>query len=531
MKVDLALRLKREHSEWCFARAFPKSRVERCQAEDALELVEQRTRLLSKSQRRSLEDSGQAGTLLRYSFSFEVAKWLARTSPGAVSIDWEALQNTERLDELLRLLLQPSEDEYFDSGAVTTQEWVTVASSGFQGTDFDWLMAQLGGKRLEPVWRQLYDAADIPLVWDLSGSRYSKSLNVYPVAQISARQDGMRSRPQHVKREIQRPVKSVSSLSRADGARMIDVAMASLAARHRETYHFNFANPEEVYLADVGKGVSVAVFGLLPGHRFPLECTMGYLILANGAPVGYGGSSILFRQVNTGVNIFDEYRGSEASYLWVQVMRVYHSLVGCTRYIANPYQFGEGNREALQSGAFWFYYKLGYRPVLPDIRALAKSELEKKQQDPRYRSGTRTLRKLASCDMHLCLSGARQSEFFEEEWITTSSELATEVLGSAGGRTRRAAADRVTSSLARDVGIRSLRTWSSDEKRSCSALAPIAAAAKPGTWDREAKQKLRELLRAKGSERELDYARHLCAHDQFLRSLRAVCRDTQRRER
>ncbi|MGB5690950.1 MAG: hypothetical protein WBM45_16890, partial [Woeseiaceae bacterium] len=65
----------------------------------------------------------------------------------------------------------------------------------------------------------------------------------------------------------------------------------------------------------------------------------------------------------------------------------------------------------------------------------------------------------------------------------------------------------------------------------CSALAPIAAAAKPGTWDREAKQKLRELLRAKGSERELDYARHLRAHDQFLRSLRAVCRDTQRRER
>jgi hypothetical protein len=255
---------------------------------------------------------------------------------------------------------------------------------------------------------------------------------------------------------------------------------------------------------------------------------MGYLILANGVPVGYGGSSILFRQVNTGVNIFDEYRGSEASYLWVQVMRVYHSLVGCTRYIANPYQFGEGNREALQSGAFWFYYKLGYRPVLPEIRALAKAELEKKKRIPRHRSGIKTLRKLASCDMHLCLPGARQSEFFDEEWIATSSELATAVLARAGGRTRRAAANRVTNALARDIGIRSLRTWSRDEKRGCSVLAPIVAAAEPGKWDQRSTQKLRKLLRAKGSKRELDYAQQLCGNDQFLRSLRAICRDAQR---
>jgi len=55
--------------------------------------------------------------------------------------------------------------------------------------------------------------------------------------------------------------------------------MASLAVRYRETYHFNYANPREVYLSDVGEGVSVAVFGLLPEHRFPLECKDGELEL------------------------------------------------------------------------------------------------------------------------------------------------------------------------------------------------------------------------------------------------------------
>ena len=527
MTPERSRALIQEYSASLFTRAFPRSLGEHRRAADALKLVEQQARSLSKSQRKRLEDSGQAGTLLRYSFSFEVAQWLARTSPGAVSIDWNEIDSTEPLDDLLRLLLQPAEDEYFDSGYATTEEWVSVASSGFKGTDFDWLMAQLRGKTLESVWRQLYDAADVPLVWDLSGSRYSKSLNVYPVTKIGTRQAGMRSRPYHVKREIQRPVKSVARLSRSDGATMIDVAMASLAARHRETYHFNFANPEEVYLADVGAGVSVAVFGLLPSYRFPLECTMGYLVLANGVPVGYGGSSILFKQVNTGVNVFEEFRGSEASYLWVQVMRVYHSLVGCTRYIANPYQFGEGNREALRSGAFWFYYKLGYRPVVPEIRALAQSELKKKQMTPSHRTGIGTLRKLASCDMHLTLPGARQSELFDEEWITTSSQLATEVLGRAGGRTRHAALGRVMNSLARDVDIRSLRSWSINEKRGLSALAPIVVAVEPGTWDRGSKQELRKLLRAKGGKRELDYARQLCVNDPFFKSLKFICRDPQ----
>ncbi len=161
---------------------------------------------------------------------------------------------------------------------------------------------------------------------------------------------------------------------------------------------------------------------------------MGFLILSNGVPVGYGGSSILFRQVNTGVNIFDEYRGSEASFLWVQVMRVYHALAGCARFIANSYQFGGENNEALKSGAFWFYYRLGYRPASADVRKLARRENSKVLRNRKYRSDIKTLRKLTSCDMHLTLPGAKQSEFFDEEWLVTSSMLATRSLAAGAAR-------------------------------------------------------------------------------------------------
>lgn len=503
-KRPSAKELRRLHSTLCFERAFPGSPTGHREA---------------VAQLREHDDSP-----VYYSFSFEVARWLASRCPGEVSIDWDEIDDTSRLDELLTRLLQPSEDEYFDSGSVSSQEWIDIARAGSGLTDLDWLMGQLTFKTLRSSWSQLYDAADIPLVWDSGCSRFSKSRNAFPVDVIHMRDDGMRGRPRSPKQEIQYPLDLLEKLPAREGARLVDVAMASLAVRHRETYHFNFANSKEVYVADVGEGVAIAVFGLLPGSRFPLECTMGFLILSNGVPIGYGGSSIVFRQVNTGINIFDEYRGSEASYLWVQVMRVYHALVGCTRFIANPYQFGGDNSEALRSGAFWFYYRLGYRPVLAEIRKLAQREASRIRHNRKYRSDIKTLRRLASCDMHLTLPDARASDLFEERWIETSSMLATEVLGAASGTTRQDCANRVAEDVAGSLGLRSLSSWSTSERRAFNAIAPIVATADPGAWSVVDKRTMRELLRAKGGKAEARYAELLCEHDKFLNTLRKTCR-------
>ncbi len=509
--------LKKLHDKLCFRRAFPKTLSEH---RDACEQLRQFGRRVSSK----LSDSGIAATRLHYRFSFPVAKWLAKKAPGTVSIDWAEIDDCACLDDLLQQILQSSEDDYFDSGYVSSQDWVALASAGFPGTDFDWLMAQVQSKRMENIWSQLYDAADLPLVWDIGDSKLSKSRNVFPVTTAVAREEGMRTRPRDAKKEIRRPLSSIRKLSGRDGANLMDVAMASLAARHRETNHFNYANPAEVYLADVGEGVSIAVFGLAPEYRYPLECTLGFLILSNGVPVGYGGSSTLFLQVNTGINIFDEYRGSEASFLWVQVMRVYHALVACTRYVVNPYQFGAGNDEALSSGAFWFYYHLGFRPVDTKVRKLAKDEVAKRMRKPTHRSGARTLSKLASCDMHLTLPGALQSEFFDEEWLATSSMLATRELAVVGERTRAESSRRVARNVARDLRVRSLRSWSKSELSGLERIAPIVAATNPAAWPGDAKAAMRKLLRAKGGAEEVEYARLLGLHQTFRSELRAICR-------
>lgn len=522
-KFRTARDLKSLHSVLCFIRAFPDSPAHRRLAQAELAGMERRVEGLVAAEQSKLRDTGIIGTPVQYAYSYEVATWLQRRVPGSVSIDWEDSHDPPGLDEILTQLLQPSEDEYFDSGQVSGKAWIEISSANTAGTDFDWLLAQLKEQQFASLWAEMYNALELWLTWDLRAARLSKSLNTFPAKNFCSRA-GMRKPVASAKKEIMRPLASITRLPAAAGAKMIDVAMASLAVRHRETFHFNYANPHEVYLADVGEGISIAIFGLQKRYRYPLECTMGYLILSNGVPIGYGGASILFKQNNIGINIFDEYRGSEAAFLWLQVMRAYHHITGCTRFIANAYQFGGGNDEALQSGAFWFYYRLGYRPVEQDVRNLAQREFAKIRRNKRYRSDIKTLRRLASCDMHLTLPGARQSDLFDERWFETSSMLATRALAAVGGRTRKAAAKRLAERLAKDIGVRSLDSWSASERNALERIAPIAAAADPENWSADAKRSMRELLRAKGGDYEAKYARLLSQHAPFLAALRKACR-------
>ena len=46
------------------------------------------------------------------------------------------------------------------------------------------------------------------------------------------------------------------------------------------------------------------------------------------------------------------------------VLRTYAQLFAVERFVVEPYQFGARNREALESGALWFYFRLGLNRAL-----------------------------------------------------------------------------------------------------------------------------------------------------------------------
>ena len=68
------------------------------------------------------------------------------------------------------------------------------------------------------------------------------------------------------------------------------------------------------------------------------------------------------------------------------MLRSYKQSFGANYFEVEPYQFGKDNPEGLQSGAFWFYYRFGFRPVEEKLNELALAEAEKIKNTKGYRT-------------------------------------------------------------------------------------------------------------------------------------------------
>jgi hypothetical protein len=100
--------------------------------------------------------------------------------------------------------------------------------------------------------------------------------------------------------------------------------------------------------------------------------------------------------MEVGFNTFYTFRGGEAGWIYAQVLRCLCHLMGTTCISVYPYQLGHENEEAIESGAFWFYRKLGFRPGRPELQKLVEREEQKIASDPKYRTPARTLKRLAA---------------------------------------------------------------------------------------------------------------------------------------
>ena len=88
-----------------------------------------------------------------------------------------------------------------------------------------------------------------------------------------------------------------------------------------------------------------------------------------------------------------------------------HKFAGVTAFSLDPYQIGYENEEGIESGAFWFYRKLGFRPVRPEVLQLTLKEEEKLKTRKGYRTPAATLRKLAASPMIFELDSARSGDW------------------------------------------------------------------------------------------------------------------------
>src|SRR5262249_51951215 len=134
--------------------------------------------------------------------------------------------------------------------------------------------------------------------------------------------------------------------------------------------------------------------GVVPGRRLPLRAAYGGFVVKNAVPIGYIEGLAFFERLEIGFNMYYTFREGESAWIYGQVLKLPRAALGRASFSVAPYQLGFENDEAIDSGAFWFYRKLGFRPTDRDVAAAVAREERRIAERPGYRSSPPTLRRL-----------------------------------------------------------------------------------------------------------------------------------------
>jgi hypothetical protein len=379
--------LIRLHETALFLRAYPQNpRVQRL-ADEILDSFGPRLRGMDQSPFENPEISGIAGTAVSTNFSYEVAKSLAARHGRSIEIDWENYARPDRLGPVLARLIPLAGEDSSVEPHVNWRRWFESARGNIQ-----WLI-----RNVDP---QTYDLLEIPLCWNLGDSEATRSRTRIPRRDIYYHKQPLLKRSGiSLELEFSAPKISVTKLTRTRAQRILDLILDTSAVRYRELYGFTHPDPAHVYHADFGRGVDVFFFGVPETWRLPLRAYHCGMFFKNGVPIGYVESLSLFERMEAGFNLYYTFREGETAWLYARMLKLFRERLGVTCYSIDPYQLGRDNEEAIESGAFWFYYKLGFRCGSEETARLAAKEEHRIQTDPRYRSSAATLRRLAQAPL------------------------------------------------------------------------------------------------------------------------------------
>jgi hypothetical protein len=204
-------------------------------------------------------------------------------------------------------------------------------------------------------------------------------------------------------------VAKVVARARREGAR--HGACDASTIRYRELYGFTHGDPKYVYRAELGRGVELFVVGLPPEKRLPLRAYHSAMIYKNGVPIGYFEGLSLFERMESGFNLYYTFRDGETAWLYARTLNVMHHFTGVTAFSLDPYQIGHENEEGIESGAFWFYRKLGFRPTRKDTLQLTMKGRREDQNAQGISHPCATLRKLAQSPMIFELDAERVGDW------------------------------------------------------------------------------------------------------------------------
>jgi hypothetical protein len=525
-RLGSAAQVLRLHEALCFALAHPDEPRVRRLARRMLGRFDRRADLARH--RRALADTGVAGTDTHYRFFAQTALGLARRWPGQLDFDWREWQDPARLAEVLALLAAYAETPGLDEWDLGLRGWLRRMKPRAMG-DAAFVLRRLAARLPDPfVFERLVDGLDAPMVLRAGPGTPSRSRATWPVARIAWQRGPLRQGRPELRAELARAPLRVRALPRREAERMIALATEAMVTHQRDLDVFSYGDPRDVRLVDCGEGLQFAAIGALPERRLLLESVYGFLTLRNGVPAGYLLTSALYGSAEVAYNVFEAFRGGEAAFTYARVLAMSRQLFGADAFTVYPYQLGgAGNEEGLDSGAWWFYRKLGFEPRHREARRLMRREEARIARDPAHRSSRATLARLAAHNVYWFERGARD-DVMGMLPLANVGLAVTDYLARRGDGDGERGGPACTREAARLLGAGPGRGWSAGERLGFARWAPLVLAL-PGVarWAPAEKRALVGVMRAKGGRRESDFVAAFDAHPKLRAAVRALARATR----
>ncbi len=456
-----------------------------------------RTVSLNKNAATRIEETGMAHTSVTVPPSLNGCEWLIDTLGKAVAPVWDP-ELIEKIGPQLSLFALPSEMDGLTNNNFDALDWMRIKAGDEKNKQphllLKWLTTSIktafsDQQQQDQFWEQL----SVSTLVKLNEPGLSRTLN-FLETQNPFIQNSSLIRATDVHSYINQSDCVISQPNTVRSNAIINSGRAALLARGRETDPVTYA--EKITEVKVDRGLTVYLFTMRPERRLPLENYTGFVAYRNGVPVGYGGGWIFGFRCEIGVNIFETFRGGENYLLFAGIMKAYNAVFNVKRFSVAPYQFGEDNHEGIQTGAYWFYYKLGFRSANKEIAAIAEKEVLKMKKNKNYRSSEKTLLKFTESPLYF--NNGHNYSITEPNvlGICISRWITSKFSGD-----HKAALNYSINYISNKLPAGFAKKWRKEEKQSFKSLAPLIAMTQClDSMNEQAAIEIAEMMRQKGND-------------------------------
>lgn len=399
IKLSSKKNIEQYHNCLIFLLGYPENEELFLLAQKEMERLCTSVKKLPKHSKDQLDRTGIAFTQTQAANSYTLIKWLLKQYPGQLSL--HSFDETGiHPKEILRHSLSEMEFELAFNEKLTPLKWSEACCGSKNKNEIlAWLIYHFERINASDLIKdQLFESLKIYIFIIPTNKNLSKGFGNFELHKNYYHATGLLKRFDE-KEIINKKLSAPKKLSESEKNTVIEKTRVALFLLNRETEPVIYCNGDGLLFYELDHGLSIALFSILPERRLPLESYIGFMMFKNGFPMAYGGGWLFGNRSLLGINIFEGFRGGESAFVFCQLLRTYKQNFGANYFEVEPYQFGKNNPEGLKSGAFWFYYRFGFRPLDNELKKLAFKEAEKIQNTKGYRTSIETLKQFTNSNL------------------------------------------------------------------------------------------------------------------------------------